>query len=644
MKALFAHTAAAALLFAACTTEGVKTDLKGQDLSLTFLHTSDIHSRLVPYDFSPGATDRALGLLPENAPFGGAARMATVLKRERARASRVVHLDSGDCFQGGPIYNLFSGEAEIRFLGMVGLDAAVIGNHEFDKGVQILSEMYTMHRGFPVLAANYLFDNTITRRSNLGDFTRPYVILNKDGLRIGVIGMANISSLNSIVEGGNSLGVTPLEGVSIVRDYVQLLRPMVDLIVVVSHLGLNDDREIIRRVPDIDVYLGGHLHIVLNPPEVIKDPWGRDVILSHSGAFAKYVGRLDTVIRLDNPLKDKGGKPVEIDGRPVYQRVLSHKYRIIPVDSRVPDDGAIANMLEPFLFELNQRINLEERFAYAPGMVRRFGDNGGDSQLGNLVAEAMRARRRVEADFGMTNSLGIRADLQAGAITREEMFEVFPFENSLTSIFLSGREVQDLMNFVVERSSERGCSTQAQVAGIKFVMNCVTQKAENITIGGQPLNLNGSYKAAVNDYIAGGGSGFRILQRNTTKFNTGISLRETLIDHMSRLPACRKEDFAQESEWRSYLCESARREDYHLKDCDGGELQSYLTGERLPLGELLCGRSNFRTPEAYCAYVKNCDRPERSALPECSQLEPSRYDLLPCVKGFEDERIERITQ
>src|SRR3954452_9436170 len=106
-----------ALVFASClpVVEGEKYNLAGQEVRLPLLHTADIHSRLIPYNFAPLKTDTDLGLVPEAGPFGGATRIAAILKRERARADRVLHLDSGDCFQGAPIFNVNKGEAEFKF-------------------------------------------------------------------------------------------------------------------------------------------------------------------------------------------------------------------------------------------------------------------------------------------------------------------------------------------------------------------------------------------------------------------------------------------------------------------------------------------------------------------------------------------------
>jgi 5'-nucleotidase / UDP-sugar diphosphatase len=628
-----------AALAAGCTTEVDQPDLSGQDVHLTVIHTSDLHSRIFPYQFSPGQIDKGLGLSPRHgdiAIVGGAARIATVIKQERAASARVIHLDSGDIFQGAPVFNQFSGEAEMKVMTRLGLSAMVLGNHEFDKGVTNLVNMKSRYGGFPLLAANYLYSDPNDAASNkLRTVTAPWGIFNAQGLRIGVIGMGNTSSLTSIVEGGNSLGIRPLEPTQVIRQAVSVLRPMVDLLVVVSHMGLDEDETAAQTqmnnvdtcpidMPDcmsteqngvaaidgVDVIFGGHLHIVLNPPKDLlrydeNNQAAGHTVLCHSGAFGKYVGRLDLVVHVAS--KDKNA-PVE--DRKNF--VKSYTYKLIPVDDSIPDDPEMANMLEPYQFALNRALNLTQNYAVVPcgndqstcPKVVRADPDGGDSQLGNLVAKSMRVRPRVEADFGLTNSLGIRTDFESGPLNLEQMYNVFPFENTITTMFLSGNEIAEMLNFLADKSGIRGCKSQAQVSGLWYMMDCSradgsgygarscgpfdnrgnpatrchngaewnilpsTACASDADCGdpmkgffcsanvctpldGPPLLgddclrnphgcrkilPNGEYRAAVNDYIAAGGSGFTVLKRNTTKFNTGISLRDSLIDYIRQLP------------------------------------------------------------------------------------------------------------
>lgn len=553
----------------ACGREGKPLpNFKDRDVQLSILHTSDIHSRILSYRLTPGRTDIHLGLDPTKNPFGGIARISTVLRRERAKAHRIIHLDSGDLFQGAPIFNVFQGEPELRSLAMIGLDAYVLGNHDFDNGGLILSQQLARWSALPILAGNYIYLQDARRppTDSLRALTQPYVILNVKGFRVGVVGLANTSTLTSLAEGGNSLGITAIEANQALQRYVNAIRSQVDFVVGLTHIGLNEDKYLItgyyrdeldkngkhkriwvEGVRGLDVIIGGHHHVVLNPPQIIIDPDGREVLLVHSGAFSKFVGRLDLVIR--------------------NGEFRSYRFQPIPITQQVPSDPKLVRMLEPYVLQLNKELDTTRVFAYAPAMVPRFGRGTGDSSLGNLVATSMRIRQRVEADFALTNSLGIRTDLQAGPVSLEQFYEIFPFENSITTLLLSGREVQEMLDFVSDRSSGRGCQSQAQVSGISFVMNCKIRKAENICLGskanpvctnktdqncfdilatkgprackfGKPINESNQYKLAANDYIANGGSGFKVLQRNTTQFNTQISLRDALIEYIESQPNC----------------------------------------------------------------------------------------------------------
>jgi 5'-nucleotidase len=261
------------------------------------------------------------------------------------------------------------------------------------------------------------------------------------------------------------------------------------------------------------------------------------VILSHSGAFLKYLGRLDLVLR-ENPADPRNGF-----------EIASHEYTLFPVDRNVPEDPAMKYMLEPYENRMDQLIDLDRLIGYAPNIVRRFGTTGGDSALGNLVADSMWVRTGIETDFALTNTTGIRTDLNAGPVTTEELFNVFPFDNTITTMFLSGLEVWDLFDYVARRTASRGCSSQAQIAGAQVVLNCRGCErtgglpcAESIKIG-SGTNLvdvvdTGSYELATNNYLAQGGSGYVMLRRNTTQQDSGIPQRDAVIDLIRGGPPC----------------------------------------------------------------------------------------------------------
>ncbi|MEJ7600168.1 MAG: bifunctional UDP-sugar hydrolase/5'-nucleotidase [Kofleriaceae bacterium] len=566
--------AGALLALASCTVEMEQPDLVGQDIRLTFIHTSDIHSRLFPYNFVPNVFDRGYGLTTP--PFGGISRMTTVVKQIRSSTNRSLWLDSGDCFQGAPVFNMFKGEAEMRALSVAGMDGAVLGNHEFDLGAKNLFDKIDNWASYPLLAGNYAWDDPPLAAQNpdgrsLRDVVDPYQIYDVQGLKVGVIGMGNVGTITSIYDGGNSLGFRPLADDEALERWVRLLRPQVDVIVVVSHLGLDEDEDLTASQVDdpnqvlplsgVDVILGGHLHIVTNPPKIVpNDDKGHNTVLVHSGAFAKFVGRLDLVVRVGTDNSDPEKR----------SRVSSFTYTNIPIDSKtdiegrpfIPNDPEISNLMWPYSVKINQEIDLNGVFSYVnpetDAKVTRNDLSGGDSQLGNMVARSMQLTEGVEAEFAITNSLGIRADFERGPLTVEQMFNVFPFENTITVMYLSGVEVQETLDFVARRSADRGCRTQAQVSGISFDMVCNgdcgngdTRCAKNVAVGDGCRNGNpdgeidfakcarlvptGLYRVAVNDYIAAGGSGFDVLKRNASKQDSGISLRDGLRVFLNRI-------------------------------------------------------------------------------------------------------------
>jgi 5'-nucleotidase len=659
-----------------CASPGENIPVHGHDVRLTLLHTADWHSRLFPYEFRVPATDVGLGLQQENGPFGGAARMNWLIQRERAHADRLLHLDSGDCFQGAPIFNFFGGEAELRALAHTGVDAVVIGNHEFDRGALNLYRQFQRWATFPVLAANYQFeDSTIPGSAELGRIAKPYAMFNLRGLKVGVLGFGNLSSITSLFDQPNRAGITALNSREVAQFYIdEMVNSGADVIVGVSHQGVDDDHRMINLTTGFDVVLGGHLHIVTNPTQTEHDcepsdadgmhwvpelnvglggtrvdpnapacddtvapyccsPAGacgpeatrganyavwrlapgyhkrrcftRPVLVQHSGAFMKYLGRLDLTLSDDwqrsiGPDRALGSTP-ELLARQRFE-VVGHQFTLFPVDSTVPEEPTMRQMLEPYARTLDTAANLDTLVGYSPNGITRTNVGGGDSPMGNLVGTSMWRRLGVQTDFSITNTLGIRDSIPPGPVRIDQLYNVFPFDNSITTLQLSGREVLEMFDFVARRSSTRGCNSQAQIAGARVVVTCgscdrdgvpgndrdnagveLVACAETVNVGlrqqnirgmrtgvpercmrdedcpplagstapqdrslcdplthqcMEPINRNGSYSLAANDFIAAGGSGFFVLQRNTTQINTGVQLRDAVIDYVQAQPAC----------------------------------------------------------------------------------------------------------
>ena len=152
--------------------------------------------------------------------------------------------------------------------------------------------------------------------------------------------------------------------------------------------------------------------------------------------------------------------------------VVSSTYQAFPIDKTIPEDPVIVDLLQPYVRTLDRVADLDILVGYSPGGAKRTAPQGGDSPLGNLVATAMWLRLGVQTDISLTNTTGLRTDLNPGPITIEEMYNIFPFDNSISKMQLSGLEVQEMFDFVARRSAGRGCTAQAQIAGARVRLNC----------------------------------------------------------------------------------------------------------------------------------------------------------------------------
>lgn len=259
---------------------------------LTILHTNDVHSRLEPFPDDGG----------RNANMGGVARRAGLIKRIRKAEDHVLLLDSGDIFQGTPYFNFFNGEVEMKAMSAMGYDAATIGNHDFDAGVNGLHKQLP-HADFPLLIANYDFSDTI-----MHDSTQPYKIFKKGGVKIGVFGIG--IKLDGLVPKELYKGTVYQDPVKNANEMASLLKNEMgcDLVICLSHLGYKYKEPIIsdvllaQRTRNIDIILGGHTHTFMYEPDIQRDLDGKEVVINQAGWAGIMLGRLDIWIE-----KSKGG-------------------------------------------------------------------------------------------------------------------------------------------------------------------------------------------------------------------------------------------------------------------------------------------------------------------------------------------------
>ena len=253
-----------------------------QGKRLVILHTNDTHSCIYP--LNKHLADTLL------AGRGGFIRRAVMVGEERKEHPNLLLLDSGDFSQGSPYYTLYKGDVEVGLMNLMRYDAATIGNHEFDFGVENMARLFKM-ADFPVVCANYDFTGTA-----LEGIVKPYVVLKRDGLRIGVFGLS--PELDGLVLAESCVGVKYNDPVKAANDVAKTLKEKekCDIVICLSHLGWKlaglDDTELMSQLRNVDIVLGGHSHTYFTDMEYVKDLDGREIPNDQNGKHGIYVGKI----------------------------------------------------------------------------------------------------------------------------------------------------------------------------------------------------------------------------------------------------------------------------------------------------------------------------------------------------------------
>jgi 5'-nucleotidase len=249
---------------------------------LVILHTNDTHSCIYP--LNPNLADTLV------AGRGGYLRRLEMIKQERAKDAQLLLFDSGDFSQGSPYYTLYKGDVEMGLMNLMHYDAATIGNHEFDFGLDNMARLFRKAQ-FPIVCANYDFTGTPVEGT-----VKPYVIIKRKGLKIGVFGLC--PEMKGLVDENKCVGVKYLDPIATANKVADYLKNTAkcDLVVCLSHLGWDilgtDDVELIPATRNIDLVLGGHSHTYFRQLEYKNNLDGKAVPDDQNGKHAIYVGKI----------------------------------------------------------------------------------------------------------------------------------------------------------------------------------------------------------------------------------------------------------------------------------------------------------------------------------------------------------------
>jgi 2',3'-cyclic-nucleotide 2'-phosphodiesterase (5'-nucleotidase family) len=465
---------------------------------LRILAINDFHGALEPrvYGWSGGR------------PIGGGAALKATLDSAAARCRcATLRLDAGDEMQGTLASNLVFGRSTIEALNAVGLDAAALGNHDFDWGVDTLrARMRQAH--YPWLAAN-VFDSLTGRRPG---WAIPYRILDKGGLRIAIVGYLTPQS-KTIVKAEHVAGLTFRAGAAAIRDALDSARAQrADLTIIVAHEGGYCDSlpcrgEIIELARELDstqvqFIVSGHTHSLVKT--VVN---GIPIVQARANGTA--YGVADWIRRSD------GSTAWQVNIETVWA-------------DRVSPDAATAAIVAKYRPEVDR---------LATQVIAVLGDSlrqgRGEFPLGNLIADAQRAAG-PGIDFALMNNGGIRRDLHPGPLTYADLFELQPFGNRIVTVRVSGRQLKDVLEHALA-----GREPDAHISGLVVRYDPRQPPGDRVLEMKRPngalVRAEGSYLLAVPDFLQTGGSGYAMLRTHDAR-PTGRTDLEALVAYLERQP------------------------------------------------------------------------------------------------------------
>ena len=503
-------------VFAAVTLPGEDDDLSGQ---LVILHTNDSHGRI-----------------KEDGTSMGMSAVKYLANRYENAGASVLILDAGDTLHGLPIVTASRGESAVDVMNAVGYSAMAPGNHDFNYGYEHILELEE-EMNFPVLAANvtYEADGSLV----FGD----HIVITCGEYTIGVFGMATPETVtktnpNNVV--GLDFNEDNLAGIA-QAQCDELNELGCDIIICLAHLG--DDvsstpyrsTDVLEQVIDIDLWIDGHSHSVLNDDGEAHLVNG--TLVASTGEYTKNIG----VVTYDG---------AEFDAGLVHYADLCNTYE---------QDGEIITEFygyDPEITALVQNYYDEMMEFYSEVVghtdvllngTREFVRTQ-ETNLGDLAADAILAAA-PNADFALTNGGGIRANIEIGDITRYDLFTVFPFGNMVATVELTGAQIV----YILEAATHACPGIDGafpQVSGITFEIHTYIEyegeyanptnpgsRIQNVCINGEPIDLDATYVMATNDFLAAGGDTYAILAENfeNSGILIGINLEDALINYIQNI-------------------------------------------------------------------------------------------------------------
>jgi len=487
---------------------------------ITILHTNDFHARFRPiskYDNNCSAKNNAKGKC-----FGGTARLISAIEDARSRHSNTILLDGGDQFQGTLFYNLYKGKVAAEMMNKLEYDGMAVGNHEFDDGPETL-RAFMDSVNFPVLMANANVDMEPELKGKLQKSTTLY----RNNQKIGLIGVVT-EDVVEISSPGDNIEFT--DAVAAVQSEVDFLTEAgVNKIILLSHSSYEIDKMIAANTTGVDVIVGGHDNTYLsNISDRAKGPYptvvnGTQIVQAY--AYGKFLGELSVIF-------DEAGNVVYATGEP------------ITLDGSVNENSQIVARLD----ELEEPIKELKETIVGTVSNSLTGDRAvcrvQECDMGNMIADAM---RDAVIDKGYTialqNSGGIRASLDPGEVSLGEIMSILPFQNTLSTFKVTGQQLLTAIENGVSQV-EDVAGRFPQVSGMRYTFDPskpanegrVTSIEIDENGSWNALDLNKTYGMVSNNFIRGGGDGYKIFRSASEIYDFGPDLADVVANYIKANP------------------------------------------------------------------------------------------------------------
>ncbi|WP_159884475.1 choice-of-anchor I family protein [Paenibacillus puerhi] len=490
---------------------------------LTVMHTNDTHAHLEDV-----------------------ARRATVINQIREEGGRSLLLDAGDVFSGDLYFTKWMGQADLEFMNYLGYDAMTFGNHEFDQGTQTLASFISKAK-FPLLSSNIDFSadshispllrmpkviDTLQPKSTANAGVYPYVVMDVNGQKVAVFGLTTEDTKETSSPGKDVQFSSANAAAAKTVETIQA--EGIQVIIALSHLGYNRDRELAEAVPGIDVIVGGHTHTKLDAPVVLTGSASEPTVIVQANEWGKFLGRLDVTF------DDHG---VVLTGQDQLHGQL------ITINANVPEEPVAKKMLQPYKDELE--LLKQQKIGQTDVLLdgKRENVRSKETNLGNFIADAMLSKGKAlkNADVALMNGGGIRDSIQQGAITMGALRTVMPFGNTLYILDVTGQQLKDgLENGVSGAKLSDLPGKFPQVAGMTFKWDPAQEAGSKvydvrIKTGDSyvPLRLDATYRVATNSFVANGGDGYasfaKAIEQGHYHEDLGYPDYDNFIDYLNSL-------------------------------------------------------------------------------------------------------------